>query len=112
MYQRKGIILIRRSRYVEYQPINPHEHRQKQDHFSVLLPFMGMGDRPDLMETSEIVQDPPANNKEALFDHLVERIFRVFKRRKSLFSNRSTRYKPEAAKTWLQSFARWHNALN
>lgn len=30
-----------------------------------------MGDRPDLMEVSEIVQDPPVNNKEALFDHLV-----------------------------------------
>ena len=42
----------------------------------------------------------------------VERIFRELKRRTSSFSNCFSHVEPETAETWLQSFARWHNAPN
>ena len=42
----------------------------------------------------------------------VERIFREIKRRTSSFSNCFSHVEPETAETWLQSFARWHNAPN
>jgi len=42
----------------------------------------------------------------------VERIFREVKRRTSSFSNCFSHVKPETAESWLQTFARWHNAPN
>jgi putative transposase len=42
----------------------------------------------------------------------VERVFREVKRRTSSFSNCFSHVEPDTAETWLQSFARWHNAPN
>jgi putative transposase len=42
----------------------------------------------------------------------VERIFRELKRRTSSFSNCFSHVEPETAESWLQTFARWHNATN
>jgi putative transposase len=42
----------------------------------------------------------------------VERIFRELKRRTSSFSNCFSHVNPETAESWLQTFARWHNATN
>ena len=42
----------------------------------------------------------------------VERIFRELKRRTSSFSNCFSHVEPETAESWLQAFARWHNAAN
>ena len=42
----------------------------------------------------------------------VERIFRELKRRTSSFSNCFSHVEPETAESWLQAFARWHNATN
>ena len=42
----------------------------------------------------------------------VERILRELKRKTSSFSNCFSHVEPETAETWLQSFARWHNAPN
>ena len=42
----------------------------------------------------------------------VERIFRELKRRTSSFSNCFSHVEPETAQSWLQAFARWHNAAN
>jgi putative transposase len=42
----------------------------------------------------------------------VERSFREFKRRTSSFSNCFSHVEPETAESWLQTFARWHNATN
>jgi len=42
----------------------------------------------------------------------IERIFRELKRRTSSFSNCFSHVEPKTAETWLQSFARWHNAPN
>jgi len=42
----------------------------------------------------------------------VERIFRELKRRTSSFSNCFSHAEPETAESWLQTFARWHNATN
>ena len=42
----------------------------------------------------------------------VERVFREVKRRTSSFSNCFSHVDPATAETWLQSFARWHNAPN
>ena len=42
----------------------------------------------------------------------VERIFRELKRRTSSFSNCFSHVRPETAESWLQAFARWHNAAN
>ena len=42
----------------------------------------------------------------------VERIFRELKRRTSSFSNCFSHVQPETAESWLQAFARWHNATN
>ena len=42
----------------------------------------------------------------------VERIFRELKRRTSSFSNCFSHVNPETAESWLQTFARWHNAAN
>ena len=42
----------------------------------------------------------------------VERIFRELKRRTSSFSNCFSHADPETAESWLQCFARWHNAPN
>ena len=42
----------------------------------------------------------------------VERIFREVKRRTYLFPNCFRHVEPETAETWLESLARWHNALN
>jgi putative transposase len=42
----------------------------------------------------------------------VEWIFRKLKRRTSSFSNCFSHVELETAKSWLQAFARWHNAAN
>jgi len=42
----------------------------------------------------------------------VERIFRELKRRTSSFSNCFSHVEPDSAESWLQAFARWHNAPN
>ena len=42
----------------------------------------------------------------------VERIFRELKRLTSSFSNCFSHVEPETAESWLQTFARWHNATN
>jgi putative transposase len=42
----------------------------------------------------------------------VERIFRELKRRTSSFSNCFSHVEPKTAESWLQAFARWHNATN
>ena len=42
----------------------------------------------------------------------IERIFRELKRRTSSFSNCFSHVEPETAESWLQAFARWHNATN
>ena len=42
----------------------------------------------------------------------VERIFRELKRRTSSFSNCFSHVEPSTAESWLQAFARWHNATN
>ena len=42
----------------------------------------------------------------------VERIFRELKRRTSSFSTCFSHVEPETAESWLQAFARWHNAPN
>jgi putative transposase len=42
----------------------------------------------------------------------VERVFRELKRRTSSFSNCFSHVEPETAESWLQTFARWHNATN
>ena len=42
----------------------------------------------------------------------VERIFRELKGRTSSFSNCFSHAEPKTAETWLQTFARWHNAAN
>ena len=42
----------------------------------------------------------------------VKRIFRELKRRTSWFSNCFSHVQPETAESWLQCFARWHNAPN
>jgi len=42
----------------------------------------------------------------------IERIFRELKRRTSSFSNCFSHVEPKTAESWLQAFARWHNATN
>ncbi|ELZ23776.1 transposase [Halosimplex carlsbadense 2-9-1] len=42
----------------------------------------------------------------------IERIFRELKRRTSSFSNSFSHVEPKTAESWLQTFARWHNATN
>jgi len=42
----------------------------------------------------------------------IERIFRELKRRTSSFSTCFSHVEPETAESWLQAFARWHNAAN
>jgi putative transposase len=42
----------------------------------------------------------------------VERIFRELKRRTSSFSDCFSHVEPSTAESWLQAFARWHNATN
>jgi len=42
----------------------------------------------------------------------LERIFRELKCRTSSFSNCFSHVKPTTAESWLQAFARWHNATN
>jgi len=42
----------------------------------------------------------------------IERIFREVKRRTTAFSNCFSHVEPETAESWLQTFARWHNATN
>ena len=42
----------------------------------------------------------------------IERIFRELKHRTSSFSNCFSHVEPETAESWLQTFARWHNATN
>jgi putative transposase len=42
----------------------------------------------------------------------IERIFRELKCRTSSFSNCFSHVEPETAESWLQAFARWHNATN